>query len=97
MTSTPSAAAGPGPVGERSDPGTASVSGVSAVSSEHPGINELFALLAYGEVAAFYRLTEEARMAPNLLGRINMTCAGLFIPDTHMSFPLKRGLWSSWV
>ena len=69
MTSTPSAAAGPGPVGERSDPGTA---GVSAVSSEHPGINQLFALLAYGEVAAFYRLTEEARMAPNLLGRINM-------------------------
>ncbi|MCH9732195.1 MAG: ferritin-like domain-containing protein [Actinomycetia bacterium] len=72
MTSTPAAAAGPGPAGERSDPGTANVSGVSAVSSEHPGINELFALLAYGEVAAFYRLTEEARMAPNLLGRINM-------------------------
>ncbi|PEG39283.1 hydroxylase [Mycolicibacterium duvalii] len=42
------------------------------MTSEHPGINELFALLAYGEVAAFYRLTEEARMAPNLLGRINM-------------------------
>ena len=39
---------------------------------DHPGINELFALLAYGEVAAFYRLTEEARMAPNLNGRINM-------------------------
>ena len=32
----------------------------------------MFALLAYGEVAAFYRLTDEARMAPNLLGRINM-------------------------
>ncbi|OBB04215.1 hydroxylase [Mycobacteriaceae bacterium 1482268.1] len=44
----------------------------SGVSADHPGINELFALLAYGEVAAFYRLTEEARMAPNLLGRINM-------------------------
>ncbi len=29
-------------------------------------------MLAYGEVAAFYRLTEEARMAPNLAGRINM-------------------------
>lgn len=39
---------------------------------DHPGLNELFALLAYGEVAAFYRLTEEARMAPNLSGRINM-------------------------
>ncbi|MCV7130427.1 ferritin-like domain-containing protein [Mycolicibacterium vanbaalenii] len=43
-----------------------------AVASGHPGIDELFALLAYGEVAAFYRLTEEAKMAPNLNGRINM-------------------------
>jgi hypothetical protein len=42
------------------------------VSIDHPGVTELFALLAYGEVAAFYRLTEEARMAPNLAGRINM-------------------------
>lgn len=42
------------------------------VSFGHPGVTELFALLAYGEVAAFYRLTEEARMAPNLAGRINM-------------------------
>src|ERR1700761_5133721 len=40
--------------------------------AEHPGVPQLFALLAYGEVAAFYRLTEEARMAPNLAGRINM-------------------------
>lgn len=44
----------------------------SPIQPDHPGINELFALLAYGEVAAFYRLTEEARMAPNLVGRINM-------------------------
>ena len=44
----------------------------SKVPADHPGINELFALLAYGEVAAFYRLTEEARMAPDLRGRINM-------------------------
>jgi 1,2-phenylacetyl-CoA epoxidase catalytic subunit len=42
------------------------------LSADHPGVNELFAVLAYGEVAAFYRLTEEARMAPNLLGRISM-------------------------
>jgi hypothetical protein len=47
-------------------------SATSGVSADHPGVNELFALLAYGEVAAFYRLTDEARMAPNLLGRINM-------------------------
>jgi 1,2-phenylacetyl-CoA epoxidase catalytic subunit len=42
------------------------------LSADHPGVNELFAVLAYGEVAAFYRLTEEARMAPNLRGRISM-------------------------
>ncbi|NVN52634.1 ferritin-like fold-containing protein [Mycolicibacterium hippocampi] len=69
MNSTPSAAAGPAPAAERSGP---AASGVSTISSDHPGITELFALLAYGEVAAFYRLTEEARMAPNLRGRINM-------------------------
>ncbi|MCH9667337.1 MAG: ferritin-like domain-containing protein [Actinomycetia bacterium] len=71
MTSTPSAA-GPAAAGERNTPVESGGSAVSAVSSDHPGINELFALLAYGEVAAFYRLTDEARMAPNLLGRINM-------------------------
>jgi tRNA isopentenyl-2-thiomethyl-A-37 hydroxylase MiaE len=43
-----------------------------SVPADHPGVIELFALLAYGEVAAFYRLTEEARMAPNLAGRINL-------------------------
>ena len=42
------------------------------VPADHPGVNELFAVLAYGEVAAFYRLTEEARMAPDLRGRISM-------------------------
>jgi tRNA-(MS[2]IO[6]A)-hydroxylase (MiaE)-like len=42
------------------------------LSADHPGVDELFAVLAYGEVAAFYRLTEEARMAPNLQGRISM-------------------------
>jgi tRNA-(MS[2]IO[6]A)-hydroxylase (MiaE)-like len=42
------------------------------ISADHPGIDKLFALLAYGEVAAFYRLTDEARMAPNLHGRIAM-------------------------
>ena len=40
--------------------------------ADHPGVNQLFAVLAYGEVAAFYRLTEEAKMAPDLRGRISM-------------------------
>ena len=44
----------------------------SELSADHPGVNELFAVLAYGEVAAFYRLTDEARMAPDLRGRISM-------------------------
>ncbi|WP_422748948.1 ferritin-like fold-containing protein [Mycobacterium sp. WMMD1722] len=52
--------------------GQAADQDASGVSADHPGVVELFALLAYGEVAAFYRLTEEARMAPNLRGRINM-------------------------
>ena len=50
----------------------AAAGGSSRVPADHPAINELFALLAYGEVAAFHRLTEEARMAPDLRGRINM-------------------------
>jgi 1,2-phenylacetyl-CoA epoxidase catalytic subunit len=53
-------------------PAAGPASPVSTVMADHPGITQLFALLAYGEVAAFYRLTEEARMAPNLSGRINM-------------------------
>jgi len=42
------------------------------VPADHPAIDDFFALLAYAEVAAFYRLTDEARMAPNLRGRISM-------------------------
>jgi hypothetical protein len=52
--------------------GTSDMAPAPAIPADHPGINELFSLLAYGEVAAFYRLTDEARMAPNLAGRINM-------------------------
>jgi hypothetical protein len=44
----------------------------SRVPADHPGVDEFFALLAYGEVVAFYRLTDEARMAPDLRGRIAM-------------------------
>lgn len=65
------------------------------VSGGHPGINELFALLAYGEVAAFYRLTEEARMAPNLAGRINlarMAAAEMGHFDVLREALLRRGV-----
>jgi hypothetical protein len=53
-------------------PAAAAKPAASGISAGHPGIDKLFALLAYGEVAAFYRLTDEARMAPNLRGRIAM-------------------------
>ena len=52
--------------------GTSDMAAAHTVPADHPGVNELFALLAYGEVAAFYRLTDEARMAPDMRGRINM-------------------------
>ncbi|RFD26749.1 hydroxylase [Mycobacterium uberis] len=44
----------------------------SRLLADHPAVDELFALLAYGELAAFYRLTDEARMAPDLRGRISI-------------------------
>ncbi|MGQ9350877.1 ferritin-like fold-containing protein [Mycolicibacterium gilvum] len=70
MNSTPSEAAASAPTGELGD--LSGHADAPPISLDHAGITELFALLAYGEVAAFYRLAEEARMAPNLNGRINM-------------------------
>lgn len=40
------------------------------ITAEHPGVSALFAVLAYGELAAFERLAKEAEMAPDLRGRI---------------------------
>lgn len=37
---------------------------------DHPGVSELFAVLAYGEISAFYRLAEDAKMAPTMEGRV---------------------------
>ncbi|MCW4352279.1 ferritin-like domain-containing protein [Hoyosella sp. YIM 151337] len=45
---------------------------MGSVSSDHPGIIELYGALACGEIAAFYRLADEARLAPHLHGRIAM-------------------------
>ena len=53
-------------------PGASPEQTVTPTPARHAGVDQLFALLAYGEVAAFSRLTDEARMAPNLAGRINM-------------------------
>ncbi|MEV0436160.1 MULTISPECIES: ferritin-like fold-containing protein [Nocardia] len=40
------------------------------LSADHPGVTELFAVLAYGELSAFYRLAEEAKLAPSVRGRV---------------------------
>ncbi|MFC4602470.1 ferritin-like fold-containing protein [Rhodococcus kronopolitis] len=40
------------------------------IAADHPGVGELFAVLAYGEISAFYRLAEDARMSPTLRGRV---------------------------
>ncbi|MGW0044048.1 ferritin-like fold-containing protein [Rhodococcus sp. NPDC003348] len=42
----------------------------SSIAADHPGVSELFAVLAYGEISAFYRLAEDARMAPTMAGRV---------------------------
>ena len=44
----------------------------STVPADHPGVTELFSLLAYGELAAFYRLTDEARMAAAEMGHYDL-------------------------
>lgn len=36
------------------------------VNADHPGITELFAVLAFGEISAFYELVEDAGRAPTL-------------------------------
>lgn len=41
-----------------------------AIPAEHPGVTDLFAVLAYGEISAFYRLTEEAALSPSLPGKV---------------------------
>src|SRR3978361_2095699 len=62
------------------------------VGPDHPGVNKLFALLAYGEVAAFYRLTDEARMSPSMRGRIAMAS----MAAAEMGhYEMLRGAWPS--
>lgn len=43
---------------------------VPAVAADHPGVTDLFAVLAYGEISAFYRLAEEAALSPTLHGKV---------------------------
>ncbi|MBH0775725.1 ferritin-like fold-containing protein [Nocardia bovistercoris] len=40
------------------------------LAADHPGVADLFAVLAYGEISAFYRLAEEAKLSPTLRGKV---------------------------
>ncbi|ONM48094.1 ferritin-like fold-containing protein [Nocardia donostiensis] len=40
------------------------------VPADHPGVTDLFAVLAYGEISAFYRLAEEAKLSPTVRGKV---------------------------
>lgn len=42
----------------------------AVIPDEHPGVTDLFAVLAYGEISAFYRLSEEAALSPSLPGKV---------------------------
>lgn len=42
----------------------------SPIPADHPGVTDLFAVLAYGEISAFYRLSEEAALSPSLHGKV---------------------------
>ncbi|WP_431967863.1 ferritin-like fold-containing protein [Nocardia sp. bgisy134] len=42
----------------------------SPIAADHPGVTDLFAVLAYGEISAFYRLAEEAKLSPTLRGKV---------------------------
>ena len=41
-----------------------------SIAADHPGVPDLFAVLAYGEISAFYRLAEEAQLSPTLRGKV---------------------------
>ncbi len=40
------------------------------IAPDHPGVVDLLAVLAYGEISAFYRLAEEAQQSPTLQGKV---------------------------
>lgn len=50
-------------------PATSGVS-TSPIAADNPGVIDLFAVLAYGEISAFYRLAEEAKLSPTLRGKV---------------------------
>lgn len=65
-----------------------SVTAETAVPSDHPGVDELFGLLACGQLSAFYRLSSDAAMSPDLRGKAAM--AGLAATD-YQHYELLAG------
>ncbi|MGW4841215.1 ferritin-like fold-containing protein [Nocardia brasiliensis] len=51
-------------------PAAPGVSSTDSIPADHPGVIDLFAVLAYGEISAFYRLAEEAKLSPTLRGKV---------------------------
>lgn len=49
---------------------SASAGPAAPVGADHPGVAELFAVLAYGELSAFYRLADDAAYSPSLHGKV---------------------------
>lgn len=69
--------------------------GEPAIAHDHPGVPDLFAVLAYGEISAFYRLAEDARMAPSMEGRValaSMAAAEMSHFETLEQALSNRGL-----
>ena len=59
------------------------------------GVTDLFAVLAYGEISAFYRLAEEAKLSPTLRGRVavaKMAAAEMRHFETLESALAERGV-----
>ncbi|MFI9509450.1 ferritin-like fold-containing protein [Nocardia sp. NPDC052566] len=51
--------------------GAQSSAALGVSSTDSPvGVTDLFAVLAYGEISAFYRLAEEAKLSPTLRGKV---------------------------
>ncbi|WP_330249959.1 ferritin-like domain-containing protein [Nocardia sp. NBC_00565] len=67
----------------------------SRFAAEDSGVTDLFAVLAYGEISAFYRLAEEAKLSPTLRGRVavaKMAAAEMRHFETLESALAERGV-----
>ncbi|WP_433683119.1 ferritin-like fold-containing protein [Nocardia sp. CA-119907] len=67
----------------------------SSFTADDPGVVDLFAVLAYGEISAFYRLAEEAKLSPTLRGKVavaKMAAAEMRHFETLESALAERGI-----